>query len=471
MKKVIKWIKDNPLFVVLSMVSVAMLFIDNECGMALAMAATVAPSGSPEASEGIAGGKTQQLGEATTVSNMSEAAGDLIQPEIDEDIVKIASDESIIDTIKRRVKRQVRVNSFEVDHFMIDEKPHSAKSIKSVAGGAQYATVEFAGQEGKLFPEYSTAMVLGVNGYDPTGQKEVEENLMVFCTGVTQNNPQFMAINGPKSSSTDEYCNMPAIPEGSEFVRLAPAAYETQKFIAPDSVNPVPTRLYLQKQLCNSIVSDYFNAQKKRVPFNKAQIAEAVLRQFRLESCRTAWVGQLGKFKVKAMDAAMGYQWDYFSKGIRWQIKRKFDFPAGPVTFKTLIDVAMEKFTTYASSKVGVWLMGKDLMKAIQKIDITLHKDVTMTSSEVFGIACTKLHTVFGDLMLVHDATLDRLGYSKQGAILDVEGLVRYWMKNEDTKTENVEGEEAKRDIMMSIDCLALKGYGHVWTDGSGITE
>ena len=40
-------------------------------------------------------------------------------------------------------------------------------------------------------------------------------------------------------------------------------------------------------------------------------------------------------------------------------------------------------------------------------------------------------------------------------------------MKNEDNKTENVEGEEAKREIVMTIDCLCLKGYSHIWVRGA----
>ena len=177
MKKFFDYLKNNPIMTFLWVLSVILFFVDEACGSTcLAMAVTVAPSGAPDATGGSTGAATQQLGEATTVSNMSEAADDLIQPEIDEDITKIASDESIVDTIKRRVKRQVRVTSFEVDHYMIDEKPHSAKSSKAADGGGQYAVVEFNGQEGKLFPEYSTAMVLGVNGYDPTGQTQVEED-------------------------------------------------------------------------------------------------------------------------------------------------------------------------------------------------------------------------------------------------------------------------------------------------------
>jgi hypothetical protein len=40
-------------------------------------------------------------------------------------------------------------------------------------------------------------------------------------------------------------------------------------------------------------------------------------------------------------------------------------------------------------------------------------------------------------------------------------------MKNEDAKTENVDGEEAKREVVMTIDCLCLKGYSHIWVNGA----
>lgn len=93
-----------------------------------------------------------------------------------------------------------------------------------------------------------------------------------------------MAVNGPKVNATDDYCTVPTIPSGTEIILLSSAAYETQKFIAPSTIVPVPERMYLQKQLCNSIVSDYFAAQKKRIQFNKSQIAEAILRQFRLRA-------------------------------------------------------------------------------------------------------------------------------------------------------------------------------------------
>jgi hypothetical protein len=434
-------------------------------------AVNVVPGGSPRASRGIAGLATQGVGEATTVSNGRELGSDIIDSDVDDQIVGIASDESVIDTIKRKIRRQVRVNSFEVDHYLIDDKRSKAYTNVTYNGiNATRAEIPFSTTgERKIFQEYYTAICKGVNGYDATGQVELPGvDLMLFFVGkdTTTEAPIAMAVNGPKVNPSDDYCVVPTIPAGTEIILLSSAAYETQKFIAPSTIVPVPERMYLQKQLCNSIVSDYFAAQKKRIQFSEAQIAEAVLRQFRLESCRTAWVGQPGKFKVQAMDNAMGYQWDYFSKGIRWQFKRQYDL-SSKITFADLINLSMVKFTGFNCTKRAIWLLGKQLLNDIQKIDLTLHKNISVTGDKVFGIECTKIHTVFGDIDLIHDPTLDALGYAHCGGLIDENGLVRYYMKNEDAKTENVDGEEAKREVVMTIDCLCLKGYSHIWVNGS----
>jgi hypothetical protein len=243
---------------------------------------TVFPAGEPKASTGIGGLPAHAHGEATTVSNARELGSDFIDADVDDQIVGIASDESVIDTIKRRIRRQVRVNSFEVDHYLIDDKRSKAYTNSTYTGiNATRAEIPFSTTgERKIFQEYYTAICKGVNGYDQTGQIELPGvDLMLFFVGknTTSEAPIAMAVNGPKINATDDYCVVPTIPAGTEIILLSSAAYETQKFIAPSTIVPVPERMYLQKQLCNSIVSDYFAAQKKRIQFSEAQIAEAVL--------------------------------------------------------------------------------------------------------------------------------------------------------------------------------------------------
>ena len=464
MKKVINFLKQHPLLALMYVVSAVMLFLDNECGLMLMATAPIAvtdgAAGKPTATPGQTKEVNSIVGGATTVSNVSEAS-DIIEADVDEDIVQIASDESIIDTIKRKVKRQVRVNSFEVDHYLVDEKPATVKLSEAVSEGTS-VTLKLA-EGADLVEAYYTLVALNKKGADGV------ENLQLICVGKDSNGyPIVKAVNGVKDNSASPFGKVPAMEKDTEFALCASAAYETQKFIAPSTVVPVPERMYLQKQLCNRIVSDYFEAQKKKVPFKDAVIAEAILRQFRLESCRTAWIGAGAKFKVKALNPSLGDQWAYTSKGIRWQFKRPhvINLSAGEkLSFDHIIEMAKEKFTKYASSKTATFLVGKDLLGAIQKIDMDKHTDITMTEGTTWGVKCTKLVTVFGTMNLVHDPTLDRLGMSWQGGLIDEEGLVRYYIKNEDVKTENVEGEEASREVVMTVDCLCLKGYSHMWVE------
>ncbi|MBE6298526.1 MAG: hypothetical protein E7088_08640 [Bacteroidales bacterium] len=491
MKKFINFVKKNPMFAVMWVLSVVLLFIDEECGALMMATATAAPSpvnnpnaneelgvnvvkpGTPQPAPGREGLKTQLSGEATTVSNIDEAS-DILEADVDDEFLMIASDESVLDTIKHRIKRQVKVNGYEVDHYMIDEKRRKAFTSAEYTGkGANRAELSFATiGDSKIFQEYYTAICKGVSGYDPTGQTELPgTNLMLFFIGrnTSTEAPIAMAVNGPKTNATDEYCTVPTIPAGTEIMLLSSAAYETQKFIAPNTVVPVPERVYLQKQLCNSITSDYFKNKKKKIKFQESQIDEALLRQFRLESCATAWVGQPGKFKVQAMDASLGYQWDYCTKGLRWQFKREYDL-ASKITFADILNLSMVKFTGYNCTKKALWLLGKQLLNDIQKIDFTLHKTISSTSTkhETFGYKVTRLTTAFGDIDLLHDPTLDNLGYSNCGALIDEGGLVRYYMKNEEVTKEDVYGEEAERKVFMTIDAVCLKGYSHIWVNGAG---
>lgn len=491
MRKFLSFVKKNPLFCLFWVIGMVLMLIDEATGALIMATATAAPApvntpganealgvnvvepGTPQAAPGREGLNTQLNGEATTVSNVDEAS-DIFEPDVDDDFLNIASDESVLDTIKHRVKRQVKVTGYEVKHYMIDEKRHKAYTNAEYTGkGATRAEIPFATVgDSKIFQEYYTAICKGVPGYDPTGQVELPNtDLMLFFIGrnTSTEAPIAMAVNGPKINSTDDYCTVPTIPAGTEIVLLSSAAYETQKFIAPNTVVPVPEEVFLQKQLCNSITSDYFKDKKKKIKFHESQVAEAILRQFRLESCKTAWVGQPGKFKVQAMDSSLGYQWDYFTKGLRWQFKRQYDL-SSKITFADILNLSMVKFTGYNCSKKAIWLLGKQLLNDIQKIEFTLHKTISAerTKNETFGYKVTRLTTAFGDIDLLHDPMLDTLGYSNCGALIDEAGLVRYYMKNEEKTTEKVYGEEAKRDVFMTIDALCLKGYSHIWVNGAG---
>ncbi len=467
--RVIDFLKREKSTVLSLVLTLLCVFLGGGVLMADATVAVVA-GGSPTASPGAAGLETQVPGAATTVSNAAEAGGDggdgLVQPDIDDDIFLIGTDETVLDGIMRKAKRKMLVSGFEVDHYLIDErKSFTTTSKKYDATQAEQATLEVAASDRNLFQDYGTVIVKGVNGYTEDGQTPIDgSDLMLFVVGKdASKNPIVRAVNGPKSNKTDEFCTIPSIPAGTKLIFLANACAETQKFVAPNMVVPTPERVYLQKMILNQIVSEYFDKKKKRIPFTEAVIAEAVIKEFRRECNRTLWVGRKGKFKVDRGE--MGMQFVYTTEGMRWQFKRQYDH-TGKWTFEEIIALAKLKFTGQNCSKKAFWLMGKNQLESIQNIDFTKHKDITMTKENVWGFEVTQLHTVFGDFYLKHEPTLDYLDYSNSGGIIDLEGLVRYYMKNEESSTEKVEGEEAKRKCIISINGLALKGTSHIWVNG-----
>lgn len=466
--KVIDFLKREKSAVFSVLLTLLCVFIG---GGVLMAETTVVASGSPTASTGAAGLQTQVPGEATTVSNLAEAGGGiggdgLVQPDIDEDIFLIGTDETVLDGIMRKSKKKRLVSGFEVDHYLIDErKAFTTTTAAYAASQSEQSAIEVSSADRNLFQEYGTIIVKGVNGYTSDGKTEVDgSDLMLFVVGKdSSKNPIVRTINGPKTNPTDEFCTIPAIPVGSKLIFLANACAETQKFVAPNMVIPNATRVYLQKMILNQIVSDYFEHQKKRIPFAEATIAEAVIKEFRRQCNRTLWISRSGKFKVDR--GAMGHQYVYTTEGLRWQFKRQYDH-AGQWTFEEIIALAKLKFTGQNCSKKAFWLMGKNQLEGIQNIDFTKHKDITMTKDTVWGFEVTQLHTVFGDFNLKHEPTLDYLDYSNSGGIIDMDGLVRYYMKNEETSTDDVEGEEAKRKCIISINALALKGTSHIWING-----
>lgn len=471
MKNLISILKKEKWTIFSIMLTVLSVIIGSPAMLAADATVPVTEDPSPKPSPGQAGVETQLPGQPTTVSGVAEATGGvggdgLVQPDIDEQITLIGTDEFVLDGLMRRAKRKVKVTGYEVDHYIIDEQKASVFTKEEYTGSNQkQGVIKLESEDQELFQEYGTILVKGVDGYDEKGKTPIAgTDLMLYIVGKdSSNDPICRAINGPKSNETDEYCNMPTIPQGTELVILSNALAETQKEVAPDIIIPTPKRVYLQKTAMNQIVSDYFDAQKKRIEFQQATIAEAALKQYRRKNNRTLWVGRKGKFRLDR--GKMGIQYVYFTEGVRWQFKREWEHK-GAWTFEDIIALAKMKFTGQDCSKEAMWLMGRDQLEQIQNIDFTKHKDISMTSKEVWGFACTQLHTVFGDFYLKHEPTLDYIGYSNSGGIFDLNGLVRYYIKNEEKSREKIEGEEANRDAVISINALALKGYSHIWVNG-----
>ncbi|MDE7160588.1 MAG: hypothetical protein K2O24_07085 [Muribaculaceae bacterium] len=410
-----------------------------------------------------------------TVTNTAEATGGIapgsfIDTDLDEELFRFNSDDTPLMNLMLRAKR-VKVNSPEVEHYMIDEPRSTVTTSQPLKGGALQATLPLDSKDQNIPREYGTLLVNSVDGYAPDGVTRTPGRpLMLFVTGQdpTTNNPIVRAVNGSKSSPDDEYTLIPDIPAGSSVVLLANSLYETQKEVDPDLIVPQPTRIYLQKRGMNQVVSDYFESQKKRIPFSKAIIAEQAIANFKVRGNRTLWAGRAGKFKLSV--PRMGMQYVYTTEGIRWQFKREMQHK-GAWTVEKIIALAKMFFTGEDVPKTALLLAGKNLLEQIQCVDFSRHPEIQITTkTNSVGWTVTNFHTVFGDIEIKREPTLDRLGWSNSGALIGENRLVHYVYSTEHSFADRVEGEEATRSGILTWDALALKGSCHIWIDGEGQT-
>ena len=437
-----------------------------------------------ETSKGTAGLNSQVGNQPTTVSGAAEASGgvnggNLIQPDIDEQLFRFSSDDTPLMNLMLKAKK-VKVKSAEVKHYSIDE-PTAMVTVQSVTGTNK---IQLTTADRMKVHAYDVLSVVGVNGYEynsnATGNHdETNRPLQLFVTEVNDSDEfTVRAINGVKTAATDEYGSLPTssspvssntnyITAGTKLIILGNALYETQKEVDPDLVLPQPELIYLQKRGMNRIVSDYFESQRKEIPFSESIIAEAAIRNFKVKGNRTLWISQPAKFRVKAKKTG-DMQYVYNTTGIRWQFKREVEH-TGSWTYEDFISLAKLFYTGEDVPNSCLVLCGKNFMESIQSINWSNHPEVKIeVKTNKLGWQVTAITTVFGEFLFKREPTLDRLGYENCAALIGEDRLVHYQRTAEHSFNENVEGEEAKRSGMIVWDALCLKGSCHTWVDGKG---
>lgn len=430
----------------------------------------------PTMGTGTAGLETHVGGAPTTVSGVQNASGgmgELVLPEVDQRIFMFERGNYALMELMLMAKR-VNVKSMEVKHYAIDQ----GTPIVTVASINGNIITLVNADKGKV-RAYDTLMVKGVKGYDFVSGSNVlsRRPLQLFVKSVNPDDTiTCVATNGVKQAATDQYGSIPTasspaanntnvITPGTKLVRMANAMYETQKWVDPNTIIPVPDDLYLQKRGMTSIVSKYLADQKMEIPYDEAVKAEAQLREFKAAGNRTLLISQQSKMLVRS---SMGDdQWDYTTNGVRWQVKREVKHK-GPWTYEDVITLIKTYYNGADKPKSGIWLVGENLAQSLQLIDWSKHPEVKMEpyTNETMGWKVTRLTCIFGDLQIKMEETLNDCGYENSGIIIGEDRLVHYVRRGESNYTEDVLGEEATRNGVLVSDALGLKGGCHIWING-----
>lgn len=469
MKKVFDYVKSEKGFLV-SLVLMALGVLFGDASILMAEGVTVAPNGgaAAEGSEGLATQLNGQDGSVTTLERGGET-GDIIAEDIDEDIALFRPDFFPIDTIARKAAKKKRKTNYVVKHYNIDASRITCNTSKAYTESAsgKRVTLPIDPSDGSVFNVYDTIDVRGVNGYAEDGATEtkgVDLMLYVVALDSTSGLPVVVAVNGKKNNASDVDCYVPSIPEGTALFCMAKAGSESQLFCPPTNQAPVPREVYMQRKMSNTKFTEYFENVKKKVAWDKEDVMENDLWEFR-RKCELSYL--LGhKAKIAVNDAQYpnrGTENVYFQEGIMWDITKHYEYKKGGFTFADFIGITKMKFTGNNGSKEAFVGVGKDLLEDMMKIDFTLMKDINIKSREKWGIKFQAFESPFGTMNVVHLPILDEAQMSDIGICLDLDMLVLYTM-NEERRNISMEsqGEAAERNVTIQTDCLTLKGYSHL---------
>lgn len=467
-KSCFRFIKGNWSFL-LSFVVVMVLAAIGDTSLLMAEATVVAPG--PTASEGSEGLNTQMNGQESSVTAIQTGGetAEIVEEDIDEDIAKFRSDYFVVDTIARKAARRRMVKNYVVKHFNVDASRITCDTSEEYTENVskKRITLPVLESNASIFQVYDTINVRGVNGYAEDGVTPTPGiDLMLYVVGEDTNTglPVVIAINGKKNSPEDQECYVPSIPNGTHLYCMSNAGSESQLFCPPANKAPVPREIYLQKRMSNTKFTSYFDLVKKKVAWDKEDIMEDALWEFR-RKCEASYLfGVKGKVLMKdSQNPTRGAEYTYFSGGIVQDIKKVYEYTPGAFKFNDFIGITKMMFTGNNGSREAFVGVGKDLLEDMMKVDLHMVKDINVRSREKWGIKFNCFESSFGVLNVVHLPILNEYGMSDTAICLDLDMLVRYKMEEKSKSLDlSVNGEDAQRNVTIMSDALALRGYSHM---------
>lgn len=347
------------------------------------------------------------------------------------------------------------VSSPIVDNYAFaDVDISTVKTVAKVEGGSGTSFILPLSEMDKPYVStYSTLRVRGVKGYTDDGSEETPRiDLQLYVVGKDEKgNPIVRCVNGFRRNPADAYCQTPTIPAGTTLDILDIALPEKQDIVPPDSVKPIPVKVYLQKRGIN-------NSMLKR----SIDEYEHAVRKLKRATNRTLWIGRKGKMSV---DKDTGMQKVNFTEGIRWAIKREITNPF-KWTCEVFISWLKMFFAGGGKPIEPICLCGSNFLENIQCLDFSKYPGIKiMFVTNRLGWKVAKIRTLFGDLEVKHDPSLDKIGYSNSAAILDFGRLVHYVYSKECSDAAEMNENDAKNSSVIIYEALALEGNSHIFID------
>ena len=377
------------------------------------------------------------------VTDARTASDKLILDTIDEKVVKVRPYDVVLDTISRhaasRNSNNQIVRPYSIDALDLTTTVNTAYDAHTGAEGALGTTtqtdIDLADND--LISCDETLIAVGVPGYKEDGTTEDDmHDLILHVVGKNSNgHPIVVCLNGAKSGTT--YNVIPDLDKDTVIMRAGRAGSETQIQTDAYSGYPVDDEQYLQKFLCQVEESEMFKMADKEVEWNFSDQQEEAIYDMRRTQNVTFWRGKKAKIKMKKTRVERAED-IYFTEGIWSQAGKDLLFnnsTSTELSVEQLVTLMKTAFTGNQSGKKKLFIVGSDLLESLEQVEYTRTVSVG-EKLQAYGLEFNSIISKFGTLMVIHDQSLDDMGWSKRGFVLDPNFLTKWTMG---WRTQNID--------------------------------
>lgn len=370
-----------------------------------------------------AGGGVIEAGGTNTAQFSRENSEDLLLNEIERKVVKIRPMGNPLEQISRYATQRPSKSQI-VEYYSTDTIPADAKIkvayTEPTDNGEEQVTIDTTNN--KIFSQFETIIVQGVNGYDEAGVTQTDVNLVLYILKKSDDGKLVVcAVNGKSIGGTDN-C-VPSLAADVKLIRAGRAHNELDMKTTTYACVPTKRKQYLQIFRAQIEQSTLEKIADKEADWQFTDLEEEAVFDMKRGMNKSFWLG------VPRLIHDTEGRDVYLTGGIWWQAGKAFAYGTSvsdlQFTKEMLIDLTRIAFTGNAGNKVKIWITGSELMSNLSKITY----DKVLNDEKIFvkyGIRFKEVSTNFGTLWLVHDESLDEMGMSDKGLIFDADYLRKY---------------------------------------------
>lgn len=353
-------------------------------------------------------------GEPLTTAGATAQSPELLRNEIDRRIVKIRPMSTPLDQISRFGGSRP-CGSMKVEYYSVDTRPSSARITAAVEACSErepgvYSAV-LPTSENALFQPTTTVIV-------PSVKASNGDALMLYVQALTDEGVKVLPVNNEVEPGVK---GVPAMPQGTELVRMGRAAAELD--VMSPTYGVVPTKSDNLCQIFKTQVEQttFMKIANKEVGWTFSDQEEAAIIDMRLGMERNFLFGQ----KARIVDPDKGEEicltggvWNQTDNEFRYKASEGFDE-------EKLVKMLRQAFSHSAGSSKKVLLAGSGL---IEKLHLLKSQRVMLNDAVTtrWGLDFTELHSKFGTLYVLLAEVFDQCGLTDSGMVIDPEYITKY---------------------------------------------